>query len=213
MSVFKNYYYHGSIKRYISLMMYLFQDLQVVSEGKKRAIPMRYSGGEHRIPKESVNALPFATMVFTDNETDEIRLLNKHENKLITNQTKQNQRVSNSFMFEYRVRCKKQDEAFQVLEQVLAAFTPSLDVSIGDNDEVATAQNIKIKITSWSIDDSWEGDSEEPNFYDVMFTFDLSGFLYRQDRTPVTVSKLIVNHTFDGFPEQEWFKEEEKNNE
>lgn len=209
MSIFKKHYYHGSIKRYIGLMLYLFQDLQVESEGKLRTVPVRYSGGEHRIPKESINALPFATMLFSDNETDEIRLLNKHENKLITTQTKQNQRVPNSFMFEYRVRCKKQDEAFQVLEQVLAVFTPSLDVLISDNDEVATRQNIKIKITSWTIADNWEGDGEEPNYYDVLFTLDLSGYLYRQDASVVSISTVEINRTIDGFPEEPWFSKED----
>lgn len=209
MSIFKRHYYHGSIQRYISLMVYLMQDMQVESEGSLRKVPLKYTGGEHRVPSESVNALPYATMVFNDNEGDDQRLLNKHENKLITSDIKQNQRISNTFQFEYRVRCKKQDEAFQVLEQMLAAFTPSIDVAITDN-ATAKEQNIKIKITSWSIDDTWEGDGEEPNYYDVTFTYDLMGYLYRMDSEPLVITGVDISRTVGTDPTESWFAAKKK---
>ncbi len=176
MSLFKKYYYHGSIERYTSLFGYLMQDMQLESNGKIVNPELFYAGGEHRVQKDK---LPKAGLRFTGIVPNEQRSLNRYQNQHNQGGAVQNQRVAGDLQYEYTIRCKAQRECVQVLEQIIGAFMPSIDVVVQDEDILGIQQSITIRLDDWSMEDDWDGEGEQPNYYDLSVNFTLMGHIYR----------------------------------
>lgn len=173
MSIFKNYYYHGSIERYTALMGYLMQDLQVSSNGNIKRVPLHYAGGERRVSK--IDTLPRAGLHVTDVAYNPQQTFNRFHNQ----HGDMNQRIAALIQYTYTLRAKSHHEALQALEQITGAFVPSLAVTVTDNEVLANKQSVEIDIEQWTLDDEWSGEGEEPQFYELTILFTLRGYLYR----------------------------------
>lgn len=173
MSLFKRHYNHKSSEKYIKLMAYLMQDMQVETNGKLVGVPLYYTGGERRV--EGRDVLPRAGMKLVTVEPDPNRTFNRYHN----HHGSMNQRVACDFIVTYSARAKRHQEVYQILEQILGAFTPSIEVNVIDNDYLDNNQNIDIHLDSWIMDDDWLGEGEEPSYYDLEVTFRMKGYVYR----------------------------------
>ncbi|QZI90459.1 hypothetical protein MYOV003v1_p0135 [Vibrio phage 207E48.1] len=194
MGLFTKHFYHKTTRTYTAVLTAIMSELQVNTENKLVQIPITPLGGTRDKPdgiSPTNGVYPRGTLAFVGYVPEDERQLsnNQHRHRTSDNTSTQLMRMPMGYQFRVAYRFKKADEAYQVIEQVVPAFSPSLDFRWEDNADLGNHQNLKVKLDSFEIDDNWEGDSEEPDYHDVSFTFTLSGHLYR--RTSKTSS--IIN--------------------
>jgi hypothetical protein len=71
-----------------------------------------------------------------------------------------NQSVPYDLSIELNILSKTQDEALQILEQILPTFTPEYTVAIHDMNGPGASSDVPIVLNSVSIQDDYEGDFE-----------------------------------------------------
>ncbi|AUR97913.1 tail sheath stabilizer, partial [Vibrio phage 1.244.A._10N.261.54.C3] len=184
MSLFDKHYYHKSTRKYGHVLSLILSSMQVNTEGKLVQIPLSYVGGDRdKLDGQQITngVMPRATLKFIRYEpSDDRQLTNNQQRIKTTGNANQLMRIPMGFQFRMVAVCKKQDEQYQIFEQMIPAFTPSLDFKMVDNEDVNNQQNIKVTLESYDISDDWEGDGENHTHYNVEFTFTLHGYLYRR---------------------------------
>lgn len=198
MGIFNEHYFHKSSRQYKAVMMKIMSDLKIHTEGKLVQIPLTNMGGKRDQTQQGVNGTyPRATIKFDGYQKSQERQLHKNNRSLVLHDKSgsQKQRVAMDFLFTYSVRCKKQSDVEQLVEQIVPAFEPSVDFKFYDNADLKNHQNIKIKLESFETPDNWEGDGEEPDYYDAAFTFRLAGYLYRASSGTGVIESVHVDLT------------------
>ncbi|CAM0001282.1 tail sheath stabilizer [Vibrio phage K469] len=197
MSLFKKHYYHKTTRSYGAVLMAIFSDLKVDTEGKLVEIPITPLTGirdksDGQSPTNGV--YPRGTLGFESYVTDDERQLNNNQHRLRNEDMDKSQlmRVPMGYQFKVSYRFKKADEAYQVVEQVVPAFQPSLDFKWKDNNDLSNTQNVKVKLDSFEIEDNWEGSGDEPDYHDVTFIVTMSGYMYRRTTTGSDEIKHVV---------------------
>lgn len=201
MSLFTRYYYHGSAELYTYVMACLFKDIKIYTEGKLVTIPISYFGGKHNTVEDvsKSRVLPRGLLKFEGIEKNPEGQLNKHGPRLraSTGLNAATQRVKNSFEFTVQFSCKHSVDAFQLIEQVVPAFDPTLDFEINETESFKIKQNIKVKLESYMISDNYEGDGEEASRHNVEFKFKLDGYLYRKPDIVGIIKTIHLHLTID----------------
>ncbi|AUG87760.1 tail sheath stabilizer [Klebsiella phage Menlow] len=182
MRPFQNYFYHGSLLKYIHVFNAIMSDVQVKTERGLMKVPLHMAIGRRNDLNRNTpaNALPFATMSFGQFEINK-QVTNSYHNKLATNTATSKQRIPIIIDFEYNVRTKKMNEMLQILEQIYSVYTPSIDCQIKDNETLKQDQVVKIQLVSHTMSDNWEGDAAESPHVDCNFMFQLHGAIYGWD--------------------------------
>lgn len=186
MSLFNRFYYHGSVEFYTYILACLFKDIKVYTEGKLVTIPVAYFGGKHNTVQSAIGntlVMPRGTLKFESIDTSNFEQLNKHMQRLRSSGDPTvfgHQRIKGAFDFTVAFKCKKSLEAFQLVEQVVPAFYPTLDILVKETESYQTEQNVKIELTDHSITDNYDGEGEEPVSYNVEFKFRVNGHFYRR---------------------------------
>lgn len=170
------------IRRYSRVLGAIVSDLQVITEGKTVRIPLEYLGGlrDQTAVTYQAGITPVQTLAFRTIEVDSEKVKNRNINNAYQGEVFK-QRLPCILGFEWSIRVKKQDEMFQVLEQVVNALYPTLDVLV-KLDVNGVDENLKIVPRTYDFTDAFEGDGTEPNFYDITFMVDLTGgHMYGRD--------------------------------
>ncbi|CAL9978823.1 tail sheath stabilizer [Vibrio phage D528] len=197
MSLFKNHYYHRTTRTYAAVLFSIFSELKIKTENKVVEIPLTPLSGNRGKPEgqsPTNGVYPRGTIGFIGYVPDDSRQLNNNGGMVRSKDHKNSQvmRMPMGYQFKLSYRFKKSDDAYQVVEQVVPAFTPSLDFKWVDNKDLDNEQNVKVKLDSFDIDDNWEGAGEEPDYYDVTFTLTLNGHMYRHTRSGDSEIKTVV---------------------
>lgn len=208
------------IRRYSRVLGAIVSDLQVITEGKTVRVPLEYLGGLRDQSTETYQAgvVPIQTLAFKTIEVDSEKVKNRNINNAYQGQVFK-QRLPFVLGFEWCIRVKKQDEMFQVFEQVINALYPTLDVLVKLDDN-GVDENLKIVPRSYDFTDAFEGDGTEPNFYDVTFMLELAGgYMYGRDLAASGDGSVIhevditLSASVDAFTsEQSWFSIYDNNN-
>lgn len=179
---FEKYFYHGSLHAYNSLFTLIMGDLKIKTERGLMAIPLSMANGRRNDlnKNQPSNVIPFATTAFGAITINK-QATTSYQMKQATVTARAKQRIPIILEMEYNVRTKKLGEMLQVIEQIYSVFTPSIDVILEDNDSLRQSQNIKIKLMSHQLQDSWEGDGTSPVHVDCGFNFEVHGFIYGRD--------------------------------
>lgn len=166
------------IKRYARIFGSVASGLRVLTEGKDIRIPIEYMGGlrDQSVPDYSAGVLPVQTLKFYSVVVDSERVRNRNEKRQTLGGVRR-QKLPVILGFEWCIRMKKQDELFQLMEQVVNTLYPTLDILVKADDEPSTTikENLKIVPVSYEFSDSFEGDGTEPNYYDLTFIIELHG--------------------------------------
>ena len=201
---FETVYKGDRIRRYSRVLGAIVSDLQVITEGKTVRIPLEYLGGlrDQTAVTYQAGVAPVQTLAFRTIEVDSEKVKNRN----LTNAYQGhvfNQRLPCLLGFEWCIRVKKQDEMFQIFEQVVNALYPTLDVLV-KLDDGGVEENLKIIPKSYDFTDAFEGDGTEPNFYDITFMLELQGgHMYGRDLTASGEGVIIheVDITISALPE------------
>ena len=176
--MFENHYYHESTRRMVSVFGSIFNDLEVVKKdgsGKilqKIKVPLSYAprrkvlarlNEQYSDPKIAMK-LPRMSFEITSMEYDANARISKHKNytKAIVGDTLSLTKLGAPSVYkvgiELNILASTQDEALQMLEQILPYFQPEYTVTIKDIPSMDITTDTPIILESVTLNDDYEGD-------------------------------------------------------
>lgn len=176
-------FYQERIKRYSRVLGSVIAALQVNTQGKLIRLPLEYLGGLRDIssPTYTAGILPVMTLKFSGFQVDSEKTLNRNL-KVVYGSALQLQRLPVKLDFEWCIRVKKQDEMFQIFEQVVCGLYPTLDVLVNSDDITVQEENVKIVPAAYEFMENFDGDMSEGVSYDITFMITIEG-AYFYNRT------------------------------
>lgn len=220
MALLENHFYHGSIKTYTAVVGTLFNDLSIVrSDGKQIKVPLQYAGQQKqnvrldaRPDEDDIKykmRLPRLSYQLVDWERDVERAQNRQYrvvDNTVDRQTSddlpaQFTRVPYRFIYEVNLKTKHIDDLFQVVEQVLVAFNPSLEVVVNDNPDLNESSSIVINLTGSSFNDEFAGAFEDPRVLEATFNIEVEGYLYMPTDNASIIKQINLNYYELSFPD------------
>ena len=176
--MFENHFYNESTRRMVSVFGSIFNDMEVVkkdSAGKilqKIKVPLGYAPrtkvlarlNEQTTGPNIALKLPRMSFEIASMEYDANARVSKHKNykKVIVGDTLQLNKLGAPAVykvgFELNLLAASQDEALQILEQILPMFQPEYTVTIKDIPAMDIATDTPIVLESVTMNDDYEGD-------------------------------------------------------
>ena len=101
--------------------------------------------------------------------------------------------------FELNVLTKTQDDALQIVEQILPYFQPDYTLTINDNVAMDSKRDVPIVLNSISYEDNYQGDFTTRRALIYTLSFTAKFYLYG----PVTSSKVIKTVQVDQYTDSE----------
>jgi hypothetical protein len=204
-------YYHGAIRKTIIAFGRLFSDIKVEREGTNGAVaqtiavPIAYAPKEKWIVRidsdpgltqQTYTVLPRMSFEIVGYAYDASRKTNKM-NKLVCNDTTSAAIPNRSSVFSpapynidmaMYVLTKTQEDAMQIIEQILPIFNPEYTLSVNAVPEMEIVQNIPVILNNISVEDTYDGAFETRRFVTHTLTFTLKTNIFG----PVTEQGVIL---------------------
>jgi len=101
--------------------------------------------------------------------------------------------------FELAILSKNQDDALQIIEQILPYFQPSFNITMNLVPELGDKKDYPVTLTSVNYDDQYEGDYDTRRTLIYTLQFVAKTYLYGpiQDKTNEVITKAIVDYATD----------------
>ncbi len=170
------YFYEETLKKIVSIFGTIFNDIEVanISGGKMvglKRVPLSYAPKEKYIArvKQDIERnislkLPRMSFEMTDISYDDTTKLNRMNRSVQTTSGGDKVKVWQSspyiVAFSLNIMSKGQDEALQILEQILPHFNPDYTLSAKGLEGPETSTDIPIQLEGVQFEDSYEGDFE-----------------------------------------------------
>ena len=176
--MFENHFYNESTRRMVSVFGSIFNDMEVVKKDaagkilREIKVPLGYAPRSKVLarlneqtsdPKLAIK-LPRLSFEISSMDYDANARVSKHKNytKVITGDTLQLNKLGAPAVykvgFELNIMAATQDEALQLLEQILPMFQPEYTVTIKDIPSMDIKTDTPIILESVTINDDYEGD-------------------------------------------------------
>jgi hypothetical protein len=94
---------------------------------------------------------------------------------------------------------KTQEDALQIVEQILPFFSPEVTMSINAVPESNIILDIPVVLNSVSVDDEYDGDFETRRFVTYTMNFTLKANLYGPVSESNVITKVFVNTDYVNF--------------
>lgn len=172
----RSYFYNETLKKIVSVFGTLFNDIEIaqVTAGKMvgvQRVPLSYAPKERflaRIEADVENdiALKLPRMSFEmtaiqyDGETKLNRLNRTIQTNAEGNKVKVWETSPYKLSFELNIMSRGQDEALQILEQILPHFNPNYTVTVKGLEGPESKTDIPIVLEGVNFEDGYEGDFE-----------------------------------------------------
>jgi len=160
----------------VSIFGQMFNDIEIanVSGGKTiglKRVPLAYAPRAKYLARLKANTerdvalkLPRMSFEMTDFSYDASTKLNRMNRSIQTdaegNRVKVLQASPYLIGFSLNIMSRGQDEALQILEQILPHFNPNYTLSVKDLEGPESVTDVPIQLTGVSSEDSYEGDFE-----------------------------------------------------
>lgn len=212
MTVLDNRFFHGSIELYTKVFGTVFNNIKVLRDsGQIIPVPIMYATGQkHNIidqqkPDKNISRFkatyPRMSFEMTNVSRDITRVKNKQHritdfDRVDPKSTVKAQYNRVPFNFEYRldIKTKYLKDMWQIIEQILVSFDPSLQVVVKDNPDIGGESGITITLNGNSLTDDIEGMVETERQIDVSMNFILEGYLYRRTDDVGLINKVIIEY-------------------
>lgn len=204
-------YYHGAIRKTIVAFGRLFSDIKIARQdndgavAQTVAVPLAYAPKEKwlvridsdpNLTNNVYTSLPRLSFEITGYHYDSSRKTNK------MNQIKCNDGISAgnpnrkavfspapyNIDIALYVLTKTQEDAMQIIEQILPIFNPEYTLSINAVPEMEIVQDIPVILNSITVEDNYDGSFQERRFVVHTLTFTLKTNIYG----PVTDQGIIL---------------------
>ena len=200
MPISTKYFYHEHVKKVTAAVGYLFSGIKIQKkiDGKKTKqieVPLVYSNKEKwwkiinspaSIQEENPSLykaivqkeVPLISYYLLNIEPDAARQVNTNVG-LKAGGSILKQRSPILYNFEVRVTSTRNDDLWQIIEQVLPWFTPTFTFNINDVDYPKVNSAYKMTFQGVDKNDEYEGQYDENNRYlSRTLTFQVEGYLY-----------------------------------
>ncbi len=168
------HFYNQTLRKTVAVFGTVFNNILIKRHNSvSERVPISYGARQKflaRIEQESRTAeaiaikLPRMAFNITDVSYDASIKLNKQNKKFITDTGTSKgfiyQSVPYIVSMELNVLAKTQDEALQIVEQILPIFTPEYTVTIKDMEGAGQSVDVPITLQDVTIQDEYEGDYE-----------------------------------------------------
>lgn len=186
--MFGTHFYHQKIRKCVAIFGALFNNIYVVRQNGQVKVPLSYAPKQKYLerirenPDLSQNSqvaikLPRMSFEITSFSYDATRQLTKLSNfntlgTAITNRQKFYSPVPYNINFQLNVYAKNQDDALQIVEQILPTFNPQYSLTIKPfaTEYPDFKEDIPIVIQSLSFSDDFEGAMEQRRT--IIYTLD-----------------------------------------
>ena len=174
-----SYYYNGNLKKIVAVFGTLFNDISIakkvngkmtgvqrvpISYGPKQKFLARLASAQMEEYGDVAIKLPRMSFEITSLSYDSASKLNRLNNKLypvdgdVNSKTKIYQSTPYRMGIQLNILAHHQDDACQVLEQILPFFTPDYTVAVKDLEGPGSITDVPFTLTGTSIQDDYEGD-------------------------------------------------------
>jgi hypothetical protein len=185
-------FYHGILRKTIIAFGHLFSNIKIERHDKDGnleqvvAVPLAYAPKEKWIVRidsdpdltnHTYTTLPRLSFEITGYSYDPTRKVNRMNKincqKTDGERTSMNSPVPYNVDISLYVLTKTQEDAMQIIEQILPTFTPEYTLSINAVPEMNIIQDIPIILNSISVQDDYDGDFQTRRFVTHTLTFTL----------------------------------------
>ena len=195
-----NYFYNATIKRVVSVFGTLFNNVKIarhdstnkqtnqihvpISYGPKEKFLARIKGGEAglrnvttgiaiKLPRMSfeMNSIQYDSSIKL-NKLNRTHVIDRSNDPISGTKTTLFQSVPYQIGMSLSIYSKNQDDALQVLEQILPTFNPEYTVTIKDIDGPGSKTDVPFILNSISLEDDYEGDLQTRRA--VIYTLDFT---------------------------------------
>lgn len=217
--MFENHFYNSSTRRMVSVFGSLFNDIKVIktdSAGKELQqikVPLAYGPRQKFLARTKdlddtkiALKLPRISFEITDMSYDGAARLNKIK-KFVKVDPLDKKHVTSlgapavyKVGFELNIMTKSQDDALQILEQILPLFQPDYTVTITDIPAMDIKSDVPIVLTSVGLNDEYEGDflSRRTIVYTLTFETRIKYYMGIQDRSVIDKTEVYYKDSDNG---------------
>ena len=204
-------YYHGAVRKTIVAFGRLFSDIKIARQGNDGvvaqtiAVPLAYAPKEKwlvRIDSDpnlnhnTYTSLPRLSFEVTGYHYDASRKTNKMNQIKCNDNTSAESPIRKSVFspapynidVSLYVLTKTQEDAMQIVEQILPIFNPEYTLSINAVPEMEIVQDIPVILNNITVEDNYDGSFQERRFVVHTLTFTIKTNIYG----PVTDQGVIL---------------------
>lgn len=216
-----NVFYHGAIRKSIIAFGRLFSDIKIQRQNNEGvveqtvAVPLAYAPKEKWLVRldsdPSLNnhtyiSLPRMSFEITGYSYDASRKTNKMNQIVckdaITSENPNRKSVYAPVPYNIDISLyiltKTQEDAMQILEQILPTFTPEYTLAIQALPAVEIIQDVPIVLTSVNVQDDYDGDFETRRFVLHTLNFTLKTMIYGNVSSQGVINTAIINTSQPG---------------
>ena len=215
-----NYFYHGSIRKYVSLFGSLFADIYIKRQSDDGAkeelikLPIKYGNGnmylkapqdETRENAQHSRILPAMAFELDSFESDRERKTNPMV-RIQNIQTNDNgkkdfqfNKIPYNFEFTLKIRTKNTSDMLQIAEQIIPVFDGNMSVNIVGTDILSDNQDIIIVLGDVRMQDNYD-DGLKIRLIEWDIKFTLKGYLYKKTQSKYVIKEIdIIGKSNFGF--------------
>lgn len=211
-------FYHGAIRKTIVAFGRLFSDIKIERQLKDGSddidqtivVPISYAPKEKWIVRidqdptlsnHTYISLPRMSFEITGYSYDATRKLNKMNKITCNTATTENNPLRNNVFtpvpynidISLYILTKTQEDAMQIIEQILPSFNPEYTLSINAVPEMNIIQDIPIVLNSVTVQDDYDGDFETRRFVTHTLNFTLKTNIYGNVSSQGVINTVIAN--------------------
>jgi hypothetical protein len=200
--MFGDHFYHGTIRRFVSVFGSLFNDIKVVkSTGTSFRVPLAYGPKEKFLarldqqpsldtPKIAIK-LPRMSFEILNIAYDTQSKLNRN-NRIAIGESLFYTYAPYNVSLSLSVMAKNQDDALQILEQIVPYFQPEYTVTVKESVSDLLKTDIPITLSSIDMSEDYEGDFMSRRAIIYTLSFDAKVRFYGPDRKTGVIKRVIV---------------------
>lgn len=206
--MFGNHFYHATIRRFVAVFGTLFNDISVVrkdSQGSVKSIvrvPLAYGPKEKFLVRIDEQPDPSAPNVAIKLPRMSFEVLNitydtqsklNRNNKILVDNKLYYTYAPYNISMNLSIMAKNQDDALQIIEQIIPYFQPEYTVTIKESISSDLKTDIPITLSTIDMQEDYEGDFMNRRAIIYTLSFDAKLRFYGPDRTASSIKKVIVN--------------------
>lgn len=201
--MFGGHFYHGTIRRFVSVFGSLFNDIRVIrTGGSSLRVPLAYGPKDKFLarideqtdlesPKVAIK-LPRMSFEILNIAYDTQSKLNRN-NRIISDERVFYTYAPYNISLNLNVMAKNQDDALQILEQIVPYFQPEYTVTVKEGFAELAKTDIPITLSSIDMAEDYEGDFMSRRAIIYTLSFDAKVRFYGPERKTGLIKKVIVN--------------------
>lgn len=201
--MFGGHFYHGTIRRFVSVFGSLFNDITVLrSTGSSLRVPLAYGPKEkflarldqqpdiHSSSKVAIK-LPRMSFEILNIAYDTQSKLNRN-NRILVGESLFYTYAPYNISLSLSVMAKNQDDALQILEQIVPYFQPEYTVTVKESVSDLLKTDIPITLSSIDMTEDYEGDFMSRRAIIYTLSFDAKVRFYGPERKTGLIKRVIV---------------------